>query len=650
MKNHKFLGLFVFLALAAFSLSGCGDANKESAASVYPHPAGWVAASDSTHPAAYRANQDVCVECHGSDLGDPAGGISKVSCSSCHPWPYGHPDGWYDPANHGSAAKAATPGLASCKTCHGSSFTGGSAQSCMTSNCHLSSPHSPAPWFGGTYTHSNTDISNAPACAACHTNGANLSQSAKDKLPLNATIGDTGCFNNTLCHGVLGHDNDPQPWRDADKHGARAKLNPSTGGNGGFNACQQCHGTAFDTDRGGVTCFTCHTTSPHPTAAIWRAVGTTTKPSTHTTTGADNAPVCASCHNTTTPNLATPFSEWFTNSPAGSFNGTAPGCYNASMCHGNVETSCDACHSTAATVPFKSMSGETATTDVKVGAHVKHLSTATLSANVSCSECHTVPTSALAAGTHRNNANDIVFGTLAKTGTLTPTYTAATGVCANTYCHGTTLSGGTNKSPIWNQTGYNAGCGTCHGFPPPAPHAQSSDCNSCHSSNIHINGSLEVSGGASHDFPNPGSLHKSAANGTDCIGCHAMGTVASSYPVTAGTAPDCRACHLNANPGTDPQCSDCHGSVANNGNALLAGRPIGGNTFPNRPGQHNRSEHNGSTCKTCHPISTGDDSHGWSGGLPKSTTASVGSTLFDWNTNGTCSNVACHEDNGNYSW
>lgn len=40
MNNHKLMGLLVFLALATFSLSGCGNVNKEGAASVYPHPDG----------------------------------------------------------------------------------------------------------------------------------------------------------------------------------------------------------------------------------------------------------------------------------------------------------------------------------------------------------------------------------------------------------------------------------------------------------------------------------------------------------------------------------------------------------------------------------------------------------------------------------
>lgn len=548
-------GIILFMLI---SIWGCSNSNDSSIVldASGKHPDGWVvAATGGLHPAAFLANQNGCVECHGSAQDSNAsGGISGVSCFSasrngisCHPQgPGGHPAGWSAPSSHGAAAKTDASGFAYCSLCHGATFAGGAGKSCMT----------------------------------------------------------------------------------------------------------------------------CHTTAPHPIAAHWRSTGTIT----HTNTGLTNAPVCATCHNSSSPNLAAPNLARFANSPAGSFNGGSPDCFSASMCHGDVRktSNCDACHSTATTNPFKSMAGATAVTDSKVGAHVKHLSAAAqapaYSSNVACTECHSVPTSPAVSGTHRNGTNDIVFGTLAKTGSLTPAYAPATGICANTYCHGTSLSGGTNKSPKWNQTDYltASGCATCHGFPPTTlrsggAHPSSTSCSSCHAHvnatnngftdpTKHINGSVEASGGAPHAFPNPGSLHKSASFGTGCLGCHSLGSTSSTYPVTSGTAPDCRACHLTANPGTDPQCSDCHGSVANNtASATLAGRPIGGTAFPNRPGQHNRAEHVGRACTVCHPFTAGDSRHGWSNRL-KSSAAQVGgagTSITSWDATTKSCAPACH---GTETW
>jgi predicted CxxxxCH...CXXCH cytochrome family protein len=350
----------------------------------------------------------------------------------------------------------------------------------------------------------------------------------------------------------------------------------------------------------------------------------------HVNAGEGNAPVCASCHNSGTKNLSEPYLTRFASSPAGSFTGTPPNCYNASMCHGDVRktSNCDACHSTANTNPFKSMAGATATSDAKVGAHVKHLSAATqttvYSANIACSECHAVPASPLSSGTHRNGANTITFGTLAKTGSLLPTYTPATGVCANTYCHGTTLTGGgSNKAPVWNQGDYlTAGCATCHGYPPTtvrngaAAHASNSACSGCHShvnatNNgfttsgviLHINGTVEATGGG-HAVPNYN--HQSAGTGASCIvsGCHALGTATSVYPAASG-APDCRGCHKKASPGTGTgtagSCSSCHGSAT--ASAATAGRPTGtASAFPDKTGQHSRGDHNNVACTVCHVL------------------------------------------------
>ena len=124
-----------------------------------------------------------------------------------------HDAGWESPDSHGAAAKAAagsTTGFAVCQECHADNFIGGISNiTCLnTAGCHgasVSAPHSPKPWRGGTRTHTNTDQSNAPICALCHTNGAN---SSVQPSPFDSGAA-PGCFNNTLCHGAVGH---PAGW------------------------------------------------------------------------------------------------------------------------------------------------------------------------------------------------------------------------------------------------------------------------------------------------------------------------------------------------------------------------------------------------------------------------------------------------------
>ncbi len=663
------------ILIMLISIWGCSTANDNSITldASGKHPAGWAVASNGgNHPATYLSAPDRCKECHGTDL---KGGISTVSCfstdrngTSCHPQgPSGHPAGWSDPASHGARAKAAASGvngMAFCANCHGADYRGAGTRQKDCLRCHTTAPHPAKPWTG-TRSHTSADPGNAPACAKCHAGKTNLSPEGVAKLPATATIGSGGCFDTTLCHGVMGHSSDPQPWNLPANHGSRAKADPGGGGNTGLAACRQCHGASFATVLGTNSCVGCHgVAAPHPAAANWRSTGTVT----HTTTGLNNASVCALCHNSSSPVLAAPNLERFANSPAGSFNGGSPDCFTASMCHGDVRktSNCDACHSIATTNPFKSIAGATAASDSKVGAHVKHLSasvqTPPYSVNIACSECHAVPNSPAVSGTHRNGSNDIAFGTLAKTGSLTPVYTAVTGVCANTYCHGTALSGGTNKSPVWNQPGYltAAGCGTCHGFPPAtfrngATHSGSTGCSGCHfhvnaSSNgfttagvaLHINGSVEASGGHG-GAPYPGSSHRGVST-SGCFDCHPANAAGSSYPASAGTPPNCRACHLSADPSTDPHCSDCHGDAASGRPNLTSTLPA---DFPKRQGQHlnGTGKHSNFACTVCHPFTSGDSRHGWSN-RQKSTSAQINTTI-GWNaTAKTCSN-SCH---GSEQW
>lgn len=119
----------------------------------------------------------------------------------------------------------------------------------MTSvGCHNSpAPHPATPWKGVLTTHTTTDPSNAPACAQCHTGGTHLTSPVTP-----SASGISGCFNNTLCHGIKGH----------------AATYPG--------ATHKSVGFFFGSD-----CLTCHTDVA--SGAVYpSAIGT--------------PPVCSSCH------------------------------------------------------------------------------------------------------------------------------------------------------------------------------------------------------------------------------------------------------------------------------------------------------------------------------------------------------------------
>lgn len=170
------------------------------------HPANWI----QVHYAGYAATPEQCQTCHGS-TSDPAlaGGISKVSCFTCHPRGVNHPAGWADPMQHGrNAAQLAVnssdlfamAGFARCAKCHGANYSNGPAVSCKA--CHTKAPHPAKPWTGTTLllpNHTQTHISNAPECAKCHTAGANSTMKPLTTPPAGTA---PGCFNETLCHGT----------------------------------------------------------------------------------------------------------------------------------------------------------------------------------------------------------------------------------------------------------------------------------------------------------------------------------------------------------------------------------------------------------------------------------------------------------------
>ena len=202
LRIRRVSGL-IFLVLLTF-IGGCSSSkNENSPFSGGSHPSGWLPAG---HMTSARSNIDTCIECHGSDLG---GGISRVSCTSCHLGSATsmHPLNWSDAimTKHGAYVAANTTSGCATADCHGSSLTGvtGSGPSCTS--CHIGSATSvhPVSWGTGTqialnhapyvatngnascqnnYCHGSTlagVAGSGPSCASCHLGGATSMRAAR---------------------------------------------------------------------------------------------------------------------------------------------------------------------------------------------------------------------------------------------------------------------------------------------------------------------------------------------------------------------------------------------------------------------------------------------------------------------------------------
>ncbi len=235
---------------------------------------------------------------------------------------------------------------------------------------------------------------------------------------------------------------------------------------------------------------------------------------------------------------------------------------SCSFCHGRKDATTKAGYAFAAhpewAAPPDDVNGRLTGVDgPAVGAHQSHVTASAIRGPLACTECHVVPATAIHV---LNRTLDLPFGDLAtRNNTLTPSWSPATLTCASTYCHGATLAGGTLKDPVWSATDHlAAGCGACHGFPPPtSSHAgvasQSTACHSCHPDTVdgagaidlakgkHIDGTVDGSGAcnACHGFPPATGAHArhwglTAVEGTSSYGD--LSTLQTRYPAASPTA------------------------------------------------------------------------------------------------------------------
>jgi len=193
--------IFLLAATTLTFLVACSDPqNAPTGVSekVSVHESGWTApASTSFHGAALAGKKfdaSECRQCHGSQFD---GGLSKVSCKTCHA-SYPHPANWS--GAHTSFIKNTNYNLNSCKGCHGQDYGIKKINnSCLT--CH-------------------TKPGGPEACNTCHGNFSGDATDLKMVAPPRGLKGET----NATSPAVGAH----QAHLPADKNLAGA-------------ACQQCH-------------------------------------------------------------------------------------------------------------------------------------------------------------------------------------------------------------------------------------------------------------------------------------------------------------------------------------------------------------------------------------------------------------------------
>ncbi len=332
------------------------------------------------------------------------------------------------------------------------------------------------------------------------------------------------------------------------------------------------HGTH---DANGIVCTACHVDNGTPASSYPQGLahregliemlnnGTSySKGSSFAQTDNPTLGTCANlnCHGSITP-------TW------GDNTGTNGDC---SICHGMSDPGATG----------RDTNGDTANTDVQVGAHAAHLNSPTatshgISGTVVCSECHVEPTGATYAdkvreGTGHNDTAlpaELSFGSLANTGGLVSSYSS--GTCSNTWCHGAGLSDG-DMLPVWNTpilTGskYND-CAQCHGYPPSTipDHTgldvdTAGECAACHD---HVT--------TDNDGFNDYTKHINGRIDGSCVGCHTNQQAGATYTRraitgefglawghknssrSAVTDADCAVCHMEAVSTSDPATSAQH--------------------------------------------------------------------------------------------
>ncbi len=254
----------IFNSCSKLQNSVLSPVQSQSQSGIYPHPVGWSDSASSNFHGAYFINTYIsthnldlasCASCHGNDL---KGGMTKVSCYSCH---------------------QGSDGTLACNTCHGS-FLNPAPPKDLSGNSSVASPT-----VGAHQDHlSGNSLAPGVACSSCHavpqaagpamhptvgnvlvifsgvattetnTPGSQYYDSTQSAIiPVPTFNFETLQCSNTYCHGNFKNgDNFTPTWKSGDSTQA---------------ACGTCHGippntaihqAAFYQGPSAQDCYFCH--------------------------------------------------------------------------------------------------------------------------------------------------------------------------------------------------------------------------------------------------------------------------------------------------------------------------------------------------------------------------------------------------------
>lgn len=268
-RSAGFLVL-VFIITACSNTKNTYTEFKKSEETVpFPHPDNWYLKENHGLTAINLGKSSCSAEmCHGADL---TGGSSEISCYMCHST-YPHEVGWAYGDKHWQ--KVLEVGKSQCTGCHGEDFAGGdTGVSCY--QCHELYPHSNG-WQLGHKTYLKAQNYDYSTCATtCH--GQDLNG------------GNSGISCNS-CHYSFPHPG-VSDWENLG-HGLYLQSYTFD-----LTKCTDCHGVNLTGGISGVSCYSCHSTYPHPPGNVWLIRGETGFHGDLVNTPGSSS-VCAQCHGT----------------------------------------------------------------------------------------------------------------------------------------------------------------------------------------------------------------------------------------------------------------------------------------------------------------------------------------------------------------
>jgi predicted CxxxxCH...CXXCH cytochrome family protein len=240
-----------------------------------------------------------------------------------------------------------------------------------------------------------------------------------------------------------------------------------------FSGCTECHGESLRGVELGDpmdpvrACTDCHRTDNHIVYFDNAFI--------HTQWLGDNGYMMDDCYICHAPFDASP------DSPAIEFGSS---CASAVGCHDTAlgPMACNTCHGE---MDEDSSVQENWAPDR--GAHSTHLANSGPYATITCTVCHTQPTTPEQSGHYNDDTPgeiELTFRDPANADDFDPEWSEETSTCSNVYCHG-------GNDMDWRLENVEFTCASCHTYPPEGSHPDIDNCVLCHNSVVGPDGDDE---------------------------------------------------------------------------------------------------------------------------------------------------------------